>query len=68
MKVLNTYRKNKNKSENNTIIRMSIENDSLASDVERAAEICAIIFAGHDTTGFSLALRYQISCVENFWL
>ena len=54
-KVLDSYRMNQNKSSNNTIIRTIVENESFTSDIERVAELCVMIFAGHDTTGFTLS-------------
>lgn len=54
-KVLDAYRMNTNKSSSNTIIRMIAENECFTSDIERVAELCVMIFAGHDTTGYTLS-------------
>lgn len=54
-KVLDIYRKNPNKSENNTIIRMIVENESFTSDTQRVAEIIIMIVGGHDTTGYTMS-------------
>lgn len=54
-KMLDTYRKNENKSTNRTIIRMIVENQALTSDKERISEIITMLIAGHETTGFTLA-------------
>lgn len=54
-KVLDTYRKNPNKSKNKTIIRMINENESYTSDKERISDMIVLLIAGHDTTGFTIA-------------
>lgn len=53
-KVLDRYRKNPNKSKNNTIIKM-IENNEFLSENMKIAEVLAYLVAGHDTTGFTLS-------------
>ena len=53
--ILETYRKNPNKSKNKTVIRMIVENDKYASDKERLSDIIIMILAGHETTGTTLS-------------
>ena len=53
-KLLDSYRKNDNKSESKTFIRLLVENEGYASDEERIADIGLMITAGFDTTGFSI--------------
>jgi cytochrome P450 len=53
-KILDAYRKNENKSSNNTVIKLIVENESFADDKHRVAEIVTMLIAGHDTTGYTL--------------
>ena len=53
-KILDAYRNNENKSSNNTIIRLIVENESFADDKHRVAEIVTMLVAGHETTGYTL--------------
>lgn len=54
-KILEAYRKNPNKSKNNTIIRMIVENKDYKSDKERKSDIMTCVIGGHETTGFTLS-------------
>ena len=53
-KVLDSYRKNKNKSHDNTAIKLLEFPGACVDDKHRVAEIVSLIFAGHDTSGFTL--------------
>jgi cytochrome P450 len=48
-RLLDAYRKNPNKSPNNTLIKLIADNDSFDSDAQRIAEIVVYLIAGHDT-------------------
>ena len=48
-RLLDAYRKNPNKSPNNTLIKLIAENDSFDSDAQRIAEIVVYLLAGHET-------------------
>lgn len=54
-KVLDNYRANTNKSEDNTIIKLILNNEDLKSDKERVAEILTFMIAGFETTGYTLS-------------
>ena len=53
-KILDSYRSNKNKSVNNTVIKL-IENNPHFSEEEKILEILTLLIGGHDTTGYMLA-------------
>eukprot|EP00977_Amphora_coffeiformis_P002589 scaffold482_cov266-Amphora_coffeaeformis.AAC.52 len=53
-KVLQAYRANPQKSDQNTLIKL-IENMESFDDAQKVSEIATYIVAGHDTTGFSLS-------------
>ena len=48
-RLLDAYRKNPNKSVNNTLIKLIADNDSFDSDAQRISEIVVYLIAGHDT-------------------
>jgi cytochrome P450 len=48
-RLLDAYRKNPNKSANNTLIKLIAGNDSFDSDAQRISEIVVYLIAGHDT-------------------
>ena len=48
-RLLDTYRKNPNKSLNNTLIKLIADNDSFDSDAQRISEIVVYLLAGHET-------------------
>jgi len=54
-KVLDAYRANPNKSPQNTLIKLTEENEDLVSDEQKISELSTYIIAGHDTTGYSLS-------------
>jgi cytochrome P450 len=59
-RVLDAYRKNPNKSDANTLIKLIATNDHYPSDEDRIGEIIIYLIAGHDTTGFSLATTFTL--------
>ena len=59
-KILDAYRNNPNKSQNKTIIRMIVENESYPSDKERLSDIMTMVVAGHETTAFSLSTTLML--------
>jgi cytochrome P450 len=54
-RVIENYQKNPARAPQ-TVVDMIMKNPNYKSDDERAADIIMILFAGHDTTGFTLAL------------
>lgn len=52
-KLLNNYRNNPNKSENNTVIKL-VENLDFP-EYRKISEMVILVVAGHDTTGYQLA-------------
>lgn len=54
-KVLNTYREKKDKSSNNTIIKLIANNPIYKNDKERLPDLVMMMMAGHDTTAYQLA-------------
>lgn len=54
-KVLDYYRASSDKAEENTIIKLMLDNDDLKSDEERVAELFTLIIAGYETTGYALS-------------
>jgi len=54
-RVLEVYRKNPNKSNNNTLIKILEANKSIQDDRQRCSEIGVWLTGGHDTTGYQLA-------------
>lgn len=55
LRILNHYRNNPNKSENNTVIRLLVNNPHLTSDPMKVAEILTFFVGGYDTVAFTLA-------------
>ena len=53
-KVLDSYRKNKNKSHDNTVIKLLESSGACVDDKHRVAEIVSLIFGGRETSGFTL--------------
>lgn len=54
-KVLKSYREKKDKSPNNTIIKLIVGNPEYKSDGERVSELLFFIIAGHDTTAYQIS-------------
>jgi len=54
-RVLEAYRKNPNKSDKNTIIKILEANKSIENDRQRCSEIFIWLTGGHDTTGYTLS-------------
>jgi len=54
-KVIDTYRMNPNKSEQNTIIKLILNNKEIKTEKERVANIFTMMIAGFDTTGFTIS-------------
>lgn len=54
MKIINSYRNNPAKSDDDTVIKLILKNDDL-SDKEKVSEILLFMIAGFDTTGYSLS-------------
>ncbi len=54
-KVMNTYRENNDKSPNNTIIKLVVNNPAYKNDDERLSDLIALMIGGHDTTSFQIA-------------
>ena len=60
-RLLDAYRKNPNKSPNNTLIKLIAENDSFDSDAQRIAEIVVYLLAGHETWVWIVVVEW---CVQ----
>jgi len=58
LEVIENYRRNPNPP-TQTVIDMIMKNPNYASDMERASDIIVVLFAGHDTTGYTLAIALQ---------
>ena len=53
-KILDAYRKNPNKSSDNTVIKVLDSPGVCVDEDHRISEISSLIFAGHDTSGYTL--------------
>lgn len=58
MDVIEAYRKNP--IETQSVIALIINNPNYKNDEERASDIVMILFAGHDTTGYTLAITLHL--------
>ena len=59
-RVMENYRNKATTPTPDTVIDMIMSNPNYNNDKERAADIIVILFAGHDTTGYTLALALRL--------